>query len=442
MKTAYDAALDYLYSFVDYSLTRQLRYSPEKFNLDRMRRLAERLGNPQSHYPVIHVAGTKGKGSTSVFVASALQQAGYRVGLYTSPHLHDYVERIQVNRSPMLHEELVEAVEQLKPVLQEIPEITTFEITTAIAFKYFAEKKVDIAVVEVGLGGRLDATNIVDPLMSVITSLSYDHMNILGDTIEKIAAEKGGIIKQGRAVVVAPQGYPQVYGVLEEIAKARQAPLYRVDHLLTYSVIEHNLEKQVFELQRKTAPEGSLRFRIPLVGFHQVENAATAYCVLKELANKGFSLEDSIIQKGFQNASWPCRFEVVQHSPLVIVDSAHNADSAEKLSLTVREYLKDKKVVLVFGVSEDKDIKGMFASLLPISDVMIMTKSIHPRALEPAQLGDIAREMGYQSIVTDSLETALDVAFAQEKADAILVTGSIFVAAAAKEIILMKNQDK
>ncbi len=442
MKTAYDAALDYLYSFVDYSLTRQLRYSPEKFNLDRMRRLAERLGNPQSHYPVIHVAGTKGKGSTSVFVASALQQAGYRVGLYTSPHLHDYVERIQVNRSPMLHEELVEAVEQLKPVLQEIPEITTFEITTAIAFKYFAEKKVDIAVVEVGLGGRLDATNIVDPLMSVITSLSYDHMNILGDTIEKIAAEKGGIIKQGRAVVVAPQGYPQVYGVLEEIAKARQAPLYRVDHLLTYSVIEHNLEKQVFELQRKTAPEESLRFHIPLVGFHQVENAATAYCVLKELANKGFSLEDSIIQKGFQSASWPCRFEVVQHSPLVIVDSAHNADSAEKLSLTVREYLKDKKVVLVFGVSEDKDIKGMFASLLPISDVMIMTKSIHPRALEPAQLGDIAREMGYQSIVTDSLETALDVAFAQEKADAILVTGSIFVAAAAKEIILMKNQDK
>jgi dihydrofolate synthase/folylpolyglutamate synthase len=442
MKTAYDAALDYLYSFVDYSLTRQLRYSPEKFNLDRMRRLAERLGNPQSHYPVIHVAGTKGKGSTSVFVASALQQAGYRVGLYTSPHLHDYVERIQVNRSPMLHEELVESVEQLKPGLQEIPEITTFEITTAIAFKYFAEKKVDIAVVEVGLGGRLDATNIVDPLMSVITSLSYDHMNILGDTIEKIAAEKGGIIKQGRAVVVAPQGYPQVYGVLEEIAKARQAPLYRVDHLLTFSVIEHDLEKQVFELQRKTAPEEGLRFRIPLVGFHQVENAVTAYCVLKELANKGFNLEDSIIQKGFQNASWPCRFEVVQHSPLVIVDSAHNADSAEKLSLTVREYLKDKKVVLVFGVSEDKDVKGMFASLLPISDVMIMTKSIHPRALEPAQLGDIAREMGYQSIVTDSLETALDVAFAQEKADAILVTGSIFVAAAAKEIILMKNQDK
>ncbi len=442
MKTAYDAALDYLYSFVDYSLTRQLRYSPEKFNLDRMRRLAERLGNPQSHYPVIHVAGTKGKGSTSVFVASALQQAGYRVGLYTSPHLHDYVERIQVNRSPMLHEELVEFVEQLKPGLQEIPEITTFEITTAIAFKYFAEKKVDIAVVEVGLGGRLDATNIVDPLMSVITSLSYDHMNILGDTIEKIAAEKGGIIKQGRAVVVAPQGYPQVYGVLEEIAKARQAPLYRVDHLFTYSVIEHDLEKQVFDLQRKTAPEEGLRFHIPLVGFHQVENAVTAYCVLKELANKGFNLEDSIIQKGFQNASWPCRFEVVQHSPLVIVDSAHNADSAKKLSLTVREYLKDKKVVLVFGVSEDKDIKGMFASLLPISDVMIMTKSIHPRALEPAQLGDIAREMGYQSIVTDSLETALDVAFVQEKADAILVTGSIFVAAAAKEIILMKNQDK
>lgn len=442
MKTDYDAALDFLYSFVDYSLTRQLRYSPEKFNLDRMRLLAERLGNPQEQYPVIHVAGTKGKGSTSVFIAAALQQAGYRVGLYTSPHLHDYVERIQVNRAPMLHEELVDAVEQLKPTLQKIPEITTFEITTAIAFKYFAEKKVDIAVIEVGLGGRLDATNIVNPLLSVITSLSYDHMGILGDTIEKIAAEKGGIIKPGRPVVVAPQVYPQTYGVLEEIAKERKSPLYRVDQLLTYSVIEHDLGKQTFDLCGKNAPNACLRFRIPLVGFHQVENAVTAYRAITELASMGFDLEDSVIQKGFENASWPCRFEVVQHHPLVIVDSAHNTDSAEKLSLTVHEYLQGKNLALIFGASEDKDVSGMFASLLPISDVIIMTKSIHPRAMEPAQLGEFAIEKGYQPIITDSLEAALDAAFEQTGIDVILITGSIFVAAAAKEIILMQNQEK
>ncbi len=202
---AYQKALDYLYSYVDYSLTRNLRYSPDKFNLGRMVELMDRLGNPHSQYPVIHIAGTKGKGSISALIASSLQAAGYKTGLYTSPHLQDYTERIQVNRQQIPQEELVTLLEEIKPHAEQIERITTFELTTALGFLYFARQKVNAAVIEVGLGGRLDATNIVNPLVSIISSLSLDHMAVLGDTLALIAGEKAGIIKPGRPVVLAPQ---------------------------------------------------------------------------------------------------------------------------------------------------------------------------------------------------------------------------------------------
>ena len=203
IELAYNQALDYLYSFVDYSLTRNLTYSPEKFDLGRMVELMKNLGDPQRAYPVIHIAGTKGKGSTAALIASALQAAGYKVGFYTSPHLQDFTERIQVNQTPVSHATLTALVEEIKPQVAKTERLTTFELTTALAFLYFQRCKVDIAVVEVGLGGRLDATNIVTPLVSVITSLSMDHMAVLGDTLPKIAAEKAGIIKPGRPVVLA-----------------------------------------------------------------------------------------------------------------------------------------------------------------------------------------------------------------------------------------------
>ena len=442
IKSEYDQTLDYLYSFVDYSLTRQLRYSPEKFNLDRMKALMLKLGDPQFKYPVIHIAGTKGKGSTAVFIASVLQSAGYKVGLYTSPHLHDYVERIQVNRVPISHEGLVEEVNVLKMYLPDIPEITTFEITTAIAFRYFEENNVDIAVIEVGLGGRLDATNIVNPLVSVITSLSYDHMNVLGDTIEKIAFEKAGIIKKNHPVVVAQQVYKQTYDELRKIAKERNSPYIQIDQKLSILTKSHSLEGQEFEIRELANPGKGKTYHIPLLGFHQIQNAATAYCVLTEIEGMGFSIGLKDIQQGFKNANWPCRFELIKKKPLIIVDSAHNGDSAQKLSSTVRDYLANRQITLIFGASEDKDIKAMFTSLLPISDVIIMTKSVHPRAMEPKQLQDIAREMGRESYSTESIEKAIDLALGIKNNNVILVTGSIFVAAAAKEIIQKLNQDK
>jgi len=442
MKNAYNAALDYLYSFVDYSLTRQLRYSEEKFNLKRIKKLMNLLGNPQSRYPVVHVAGTKGKGSTSAFIASVLQAAGYKVGLYTSPHLHDYTERIQVNRIPISHKDLVNEVEFIKKLLPEVPEITTFEITTAIAFHYFATSKVDVAVIEVGLGGRLDATNIVDPVISVITSLSYDHMNILGDTIEKIAAEKAGIIKDNRPIVLSPQVFQQIYPVIEHIADVHHSRLIRVEDDFEYTPLAHSLNGQVFSIHRKGSSEKPQKLSLQLLGFHQVQNATTAFCTLNELKQLGFKINYDQIAEGFAKTTWPCRFEIVSNSPLIIIDSAHNADSAQKLSNTIREYLGKEKVTLIFGVSEDKDVRGMLDFLLPVSDDIIMTKSIHPRAMSPEQLKLAAEDYGRTAFVSETIEEALKKAQELKQNNAIVVTGSLFVAAAAKEIILKQNQDK
>ena len=237
---AYQEALDYLYGFVDYSLTRNFRYTADKFDLGRMVELMQLLGDPQTQYPVIHVAGTKGKGSTAAFIASALQAAGLRVGFYTSPHLQDYCERIQVNRKDISHADFTDLVQTVKPTVARVEQLTTFEITTALGFLYFAQQKCDVAVIEVGLGGRLDATNVVDPLVSVITSLSMDHMNVLGDTLAKIAFEKAGIIKPDRPVVLAPQR-EEARQVVEQVAEERNAPVMRVGQDYLFSPWSHIL---------------------------------------------------------------------------------------------------------------------------------------------------------------------------------------------------------
>src|SRR5512140_754924 len=221
---SYNSALDYLYSFVDYSLKHSSELAKADFNLDRMRALMAELGNPQDRCPTVHVAGTKGKGSVCALIASGLQAAGMRVGLYTSPHLLDYNERIRINGEPVSHHDLVELVETIKPAVARIPKLTTFEITTALAFIHFARQKVDAAVIEVGLGGRLDATNVITPRVAIITSLSYDHMAVLGDTLAKIAGEKAGIIKPGVPVVSSSQKQ-EALEVLEKVSAARGCEL-------------------------------------------------------------------------------------------------------------------------------------------------------------------------------------------------------------------------
>jgi dihydrofolate synthase / folylpolyglutamate synthase len=431
---SYNKALDYLYSFVDFSMQKAQTYSPERFKLERMLLLASSLGNPQHKYPTIHVAGTKGKGSVSVMCASALRAAGYRVGLYTSPHLDDYAERIQIDSEFIPHTDLVSIVEEIKPHVEEIPELTTFEITTALAFLYFAKKNVTAAVIEVGLGGRLDATNVLIPKVSVITSISYDHTHLLGDTLTQIAGEKAGIIKTGVPVVVSPQK-EEARVVIERVAHECSAPLVQVGQDYLFEVISHSLEGQELRVWVRESPKNSaINLTIPLLGYHQVANAATAYAVLETGNQNGLPIPLEAIRTGFADVFWPGRFEVVNVAPPVILDCAHNRDSAQKLGLTLDEYYSKRPVFMIFGASEDKDILGMFAELMPMVREMIAVKSFHPRAIEPEKLVEMALLYKCPAQIMHSIPEAMEkaVQFAGENG-IVLVTGSIFVVAEARK---------
>jgi len=433
IETEYNQALDYLYSFVDYSLKHSSELAKAEFNLDRMFALMEELGNPHEKYPIIHVAGTKGKGSVSALCAVGLQAAGYKVGLYTSPHLLDYVERIRINDEPISHLQLVELVEQVKDAVARIPKLTTFEITTAIGLLAFARNNVNAAVIEVGLGGRLDATNIVFPKVSVITSLSYDHMAVLGDTLARIAGEKAGIIKEGVPVVSAPQT-EEALEVLERVAKERNCPFVLVGKDVKFERLTSSLDGQSlrlssfhFPLSVKAEP---VNLTIPLLGSHQIENTAIAYVALK---TSGIPISDETIQKGFSEVKWRARFEVVRRDPPLIFDSAHNQDSFVKLRNTLEEHFPGKMVTLIFGASEDKNIPGMFAEMKPKIRTLIVTRADHPRALEPQKIIELANQAGLEtkSEVIIPVESALRHALEISEKDGsiVLSAGSMFVTA-------------
>lgn len=448
-ETAYQSALDYLYSFIDFSMQRNYRLAPDQFDLGRMVALLARLDNPHFKYPVIHVAGTKGKGSVSAMCASVLRQSGYKVGLYTSPHLLEYTERIQINGEEISRLELVNLVDMIKPHVAEIPRLTTYEIGTALAFWYFARQNVDAAVIEVGLGGRLDSSNVVLPVVAVITSLSYDHAEILGDTLALIAGEKAGIIKSDTPVVLAPQK-EEARRVIQKIAAERKSPLIQVGKDVLYAKAEHSLDGQTFFLWESANQDkmsafletGSQeeewqpdKYQIPLLGYHQIENAATAFAALQVFSDRALPIMAQAYHSGFQKVSWPGRFQLLQRAPAVVVDSAHNRDSALKLRLALDDYFPDQPVVMIFGASADKDIQGMYAELLPRVERLITTASYHPRAAEPEKLAEQAHEFGMATLVTNSLEEALPAALASaDEHTVILVTGSIFVAAGAIQV--------
>lgn len=443
----YQATLDYLYSFVDYSLTRSFRSSPDTFDLTRMEALLDCIGNPHQRYPVIHLTGTKGKGSTAAMISSCLAASGYKVGFYTSPHLEEFNERILVDGKMIPDDRLVEAIDRLKPHVQKIQRLTTFELTTAAAFEYFAQEGVDIAVVEVGLGGRLDATNVVNPLVSVITSISYDHMAVLGDTLEKIAFEKAGIIKPNRPVVVAPQKQ-EALKIVQQHAQEKGSSLIQVGEDVRYAAKDHTLKSQTIYIwealeqhQMDAWLEGNEQtgwkpreLEIPLLGYHQIENAALAYTALKAAKDAGLALNWEVALTGFKKVFWPCRFEVLQETPTVIVDSAHNRDSALKLRLAIEDYLPQKPVILLFGASEDKDIIGMFSELLPRVREVVVTESIHPRALSAATLKAIAHRYARPAHICIPVETALQKAMELAGNDAaVIAAGSIFIAAGVRQ---------
>ncbi|RME07278.1 MAG: bifunctional folylpolyglutamate synthase/dihydrofolate synthase [Anaerolineae bacterium] len=433
LQARYQHALDYIYSFVDFSRTHQQNLSPENFDLSRMFALMRRLGEPQNRYPSLHIAGSKGKGSVAAFCAAALQAGGYRVGLYTSPHLKDFEERIQVDGQPIPRADLVALVEEIKPHVAAIPRLTTFEITTALGFLYFARRGVDFAVIEVGLGGRLDATNVITPRVAVITALQLEHTMILGDTLSQIAAEKGGIIKTGVPLVVAPQ-QAEALAVLESMAAERDAPCYRLGREYRYRAVEASLEGQTLDVWRQDAEHAAQRLRIPLLGLHQVENAALAWAALDVLRRHDeLDLPPTAVAAGFERARWPARFEILQRCPPLVVDAAHTPAAMRRVCETLDAFFPDRPLWLVYGVSEDKDVAGMLRALPPRVEEVLCTRAEHPRALDAETLAERVRAAGFASRSVEPVGAALFAALEEAPPEAvILVSGSIFVAASAR----------
>jgi dihydrofolate synthase/folylpolyglutamate synthase len=389
---------------------------------------------------VVHVAGTKGKGSVCILCTCALIQAGYRVGLYTSPHLDDYAERIQINNEFIPHADFAALVDEIKPYVAAIPELTTFEITTALAFLYFARQNIEAGVIEVGLGGRLDATNVVKPKVSVITSLSYDHTLLLGETLAQIAGEKAGIIKTGIPVVNSPQT-EEAQLVIERVAKEHFSPLIQIGRDWLFEPVSHSLEGQTLRVWSSEAnPESSTLLSTSLLGAHQVANAATAYAALQVARQQGIKINEKSIHEGFSRVFWPGRFEIVQLTPPVILDCAHNRDSAAKLCLTLQEYYPEKSVVLIFGASEDKDIQGMLDELMPKVTDLITVRSFHPRAIDPDKLVEMAKKFNRSVHCVEHIPEAIEKALQTvDQGQLVLITGSIFVVAEARKFWEQKS---
>lgn len=436
MTLSYQEALDYLYSLINYEVQRPERYTPDVVSLDRPRALMRAFGDPQEQYPILHLTGTKGKGSVSAMCASVLQASGLKVGLYSSPHLQDFRERFLINGEMITPEALTALVERVRPVVEGISGLTWFEVITAIAFLHFAQSKVDVAVIEVGLGGRLDATNIIKtPKVSVITSLSFDHTHLLGSTIAQIAAEKAGIIKPGCPVVSAPQP-PEGLSVIQQTAAERAAPLTIVGQDLLYQTESGDEYGQSF---RVTQPGGqSLPLWTPLIGAHQSLNATVAVAALRTL--KDLAPSDHAIRTGIASVNWAGRLEVIRRAPYLVLDVAHNGASAERLRDALsHNFPSVRRRVLVFGAFKDKDVQGMFSALLPITDHLILMQPVNSRAFNTDDLITLARENGFTGQVeahpaaSDALIRAESLA--TDPSDLICVTGSLSVVGEIRSVL-------
>ncbi len=432
MSLSYKAALDYLYGLINYEVKRVDRYAPDVVSLERPRALLAALGDPHEQYPIVHVTGTKGKGSVSAMCASVLEAAGLRVGLYSSPNLQDFRERFRANGEMIEPRLMAELVERVRPVAERVPGLTWFEVTTAIAFLYFAQANVDIAVIEVGLGGRLDATNVVRaPLVSAITSLSYDHMHLLGNTLAEIAFEKAGIIKPGIPVVSAPQR-PDALPVLEKAAAEHGTHLTLVGRDTEFALEKADSHGQWFTASLPGEPP--CQYWTPLIGEHQVVNAAVALASLHHVRAAGIAVSERAMQAGLRLVNWPGRLEVVRRSPWLVLDVAHNAESAERLRDALTSIFLGKHpqgtMILVFGAFTDKDVQGMFSALLPITSHLIVMQPINPRAFSTDQLAEIARNAGYSGPldqIPEAKEALKRAEFLAGPNDLICVTGSLSV---------------
>ncbi len=431
VEQAYQEALDYLYGFINLEQKTIDRYHASKMDRERPRHLLDLLGDPHLRYQTIHIAGTKGKGSVAAICAAVMSAAGLRVGLYTSPHLRDFRERIRIV-SPADPEgcisksDFVKYLDEVKPLLEDVPGVTWFEIVTAVAFQYFAKQKVVAAVIEVGLGGRLDATNAVEPLVSVITSLSLDHTNLLGNSLSQIANEKGGIIKHGVPVVSASQP-EEALMQLKEIAIERECPFSVIGH--NWKFTGHSRELTITHSADEAFIPVPTTFELALAGEHQLENAAVALAALNEVRNYFPEMTLPAIRQGLAEVQWDGRLQMVYESddqPTFLVDTAHNADSASKLVAALTHDYSYQRLWFIFGAPTDKAIGQMMVLLFPLADGIIVSSADHPRAASPHQLAVQARDLGFEAMEIDDVDQALITAFElAEPGDLICATGSI-----------------
>jgi dihydrofolate synthase/folylpolyglutamate synthase len=434
----YTSALHHVLGMADLERMTDPPGKRPRYDLTRMESLMARLGDPQKRVPTVHVTGTKGKGSTSAMIASILGSCDFSVGLFTSPHLHTMRERIQVCGQPLSEQAFADAVAQVWPTVEAMangdsPErVTTFETLTAMAFSVFADRKLDFQVMEVGMGGTLDATNLVeDPLVCVITSISLDHTAVLGNTVEEIARDKSGIIKPGAIVVTAPQT-PNVIEILGEACANVGATLVNVGEVYSWRGGEWSLKGQEFEVD---GPNGSWRGWMPLLGKHQLENAVCALAAAEALAERGVTLPHQKVVEGLEQVYWPGRLEVLQESPLVVVDGAHNPYSTEQLVLAVQRHFPVERCILLFGASLGHDLTGIVAALTELAPTaVIATTSRHPRSVPLDRLMQEFRDVGmpvqWGGEVSKGLELAKQIA---ETGDLILATGSLFTAVEVRE---------
>lgn len=356
--------------------------------LGRTRELLRRMGNPEKKLKFVHIAGTNGKGSTAAMTASILQQAGYRTGLYTSPYIYRFHERMQVNGIEISDADLTAVTEYIKPLADSMEESPTeFELVSCIAFEYFYRQNCDIVVLEVGMGGAMDSTNVIEtPEVAVITNIGLDHTEYLGDTVEKIAETKSGIFKEnGHAVVY--RSTPSVEAVFERVCKQRNVSLRKAD-FSSIRLTSHSLEGQVFDCGHRKG------LVLPLLGCHQLHNAAVVLSIADTLIEEGWKITEENIREGLRTVRWPGRFDVVCRAPLFIIDGGHNPQCIEALVANIRDYLTGRKVIALTGVLADKDYADMYRPVMPYVDQFVCITPPNPRRLEAEQLAGYLRQAG------------------------------------------------
>ena len=419
-KNAYQKSLDYLYRLEKFGMI---------FGLTQVERILRAAGNPHKEIQAIHIGGTNGKGSTAAMMSSILQKEGYRVGLYTSPHLIRFTERIKVNGKEIEEEEVATLTEWLRKEVEAAgitPPFTFFDFTTALALHYFKQKLVDLSILEVGLGGRLDSTNVVDPLISIITNIAKDHEEYLGKSILKIAREKAGIIKKGRPLITAAT-QPQVLRLFSKICQEKGSPYFRIGKEFLYTRAEDG-DFDYEGLNRKL-----WSIHLNLKGYHQVINATTALGAMEVLEDLGYRVSTDAMIDGLREVDWPGRLEMISSSPRVILDGAHNPAGAIVLKESLEKEFQYQHLILLIGIMKDKDVQSMLHLLAPLADRIILTKPHTDRAAPPSLLKRALGRNGEKAEIAEDLNEAIGRALSlTQKEDLLCITGSLYTVGEAR----------